>query len=243
MPTKYVVLAAIAFGGVFGWLAAPRGLPVAGAQQPQPNSAAVDRSVLPVLEPNIAHSKVLDARNAKPPPRFEVKAPGKAPNVLIVLIDDMGFGQASAFGGPIHMPTLDRMAKGGLKYNKFHTTALCSPTRACTADRPQSSRLQYGLDHRDGDRVPRSNRTASQCCGSAGRDVAAQRLQHRRVRQVARDGRVGGKPIRPNRSLADSLRLRPVLWLHRWRNEPMGAGHLRRYEPQSNCRTIRTTIS
>ena len=75
-------------------------------------------------------SPTLDARNAKAPPRFEVKAPAKAPNVLIVLIDDMGFGQSSAFGGPIHMPTLERMAKGGLRYNQFHTTALCSPTRA-----------------------------------------------------------------------------------------------------------------
>ena len=50
--------------------------------------------------------------------------------MLIVLIDDMGFGQASAFGGPIHMPTLEKLAKGGLRYNQFHTTALCSPTRA-----------------------------------------------------------------------------------------------------------------
>jgi arylsulfatase A-like enzyme len=62
-------------------------------------------------------------------PRFEVKAPMGAPNVLIVLIDDMGFGQSSAFGGPIHMPTVDRLADKGLRYNQFHTTALCSPTR------------------------------------------------------------------------------------------------------------------
>ena len=50
--------------------------------------------------------------------------------MLVVLIDDMGFGQPSTFGGPIHMPTADRLAKGGLRYNHFHTTALCSPTRA-----------------------------------------------------------------------------------------------------------------
>ena len=64
-----------------------------------------------------------------PPPRFEVKAPEGAPNVLIVLIDDMGFGMSSAFGGPIHMPTVERLANDGLRYNQFHTTALCSPTR------------------------------------------------------------------------------------------------------------------
>jgi arylsulfatase len=58
-----------------------------------------------------------------------VKAPKDAPNVVIVLIDDIGFGHSSAFGGPIQMPTLEKMAANGLKYNRFHTTALCSPTR------------------------------------------------------------------------------------------------------------------
>jgi arylsulfatase A-like enzyme len=59
-----------------------------------------------------------------------VKAPANAPNVLIVLIDDMGFGQSSAFRGPIHMPTVESLANSGLRYNEFHTTALCSPTRS-----------------------------------------------------------------------------------------------------------------
>src|SRR2546422_10708627 len=88
-----------------------------------------DRTVLPIPEPTYPHSTVFDVRNATPPPRFEVKAPAKAPNVLIVLIDDMGFGQSSAFGGPVQMPTVERLANSGLRYNEFHTTALCSPTR------------------------------------------------------------------------------------------------------------------
>lgn len=58
------------------------------------------------------------------------QAPAGAPNVLVVLIDDMGFGASSAFGGPIEMPTAERLAGNGLRYNQFHTTALCSPTRA-----------------------------------------------------------------------------------------------------------------
>jgi arylsulfatase len=90
-----------------------------------------DRTTLPIHEPQYPHSTVLDVRNAPPPPpRFEVKAPAGAPNVLIVLIDDMGFGQSGAFGGPLHMPTVDRLARNGLRYNQFHTTALCAPTRA-----------------------------------------------------------------------------------------------------------------
>jgi len=89
-----------------------------------------DRSVLPIPEPSHPHSAVLDVRKATPPPRFQVSAPPGAPNVLIVLIDDMGFGQSSAFGGPIHMPTVEQLAGEGLRYNEFHTTALCSPTRS-----------------------------------------------------------------------------------------------------------------
>ena len=59
-----------------------------------------------------------------------MKAPKGVPNVLVILLDDVGFGHTSTFGGPVPTPTLDRLAKGGLKYNTFHTTALCSPTRA-----------------------------------------------------------------------------------------------------------------
>src|SRR5260370_15373891 len=91
---------------------------------------STDRTVLPIPEPQYPHSTVFDVRNATPPPRFVVKAPPGAPNILLVLIDDMGFGQSSAFGGPIHMPTVEALANSGLRYNEFHTTALCSPTRS-----------------------------------------------------------------------------------------------------------------
>ena len=88
-----------------------------------------DRTTLPVLEPKPPTYTELDARNLKAPPRFEVNAPEGAPNVVIVLIDDLGFGAPSTFGGPLQTPTLDQLAEGGLRYNNFHTTALCSPTR------------------------------------------------------------------------------------------------------------------
>jgi arylsulfatase len=103
------------------------------APPPTPPAAvgmAMDRTVLPIAEPARPTYTEIDARNVTPPPRFEAKAPAGAPNVVIVLVDDMGFGVPSSFGGPIPMPTLDRLAQGGLRYNNFHTTALCSPTRA-----------------------------------------------------------------------------------------------------------------
>ena len=102
-----------------------------GSKETAPSIADgdVDRTVLPIKEPSYPDDTTLDARNAKAPARFEVKAPPKAPNVVIVLIDDQGFGVSSAFGGPVNEPTLDKLAANGLKYNRFHTTALCSPTR------------------------------------------------------------------------------------------------------------------
>src|SRR5512147_72215 len=119
-PMKTRTIVSMAAGALLLGLAAMPAL----AQAPGP-----DRTVLPIAEPDPPHCTVLDARDATPPPRFEVKAPEGAPNVLIVLVDDMGFGMPSAFGGPIHMPTADRLAEGGLRFNQFHTTALCSPTR------------------------------------------------------------------------------------------------------------------
>ncbi len=97
--------------------------------QEKTGASAPDRTILPIPEPKYPSIKELDARDAKSPARFEIKAPNGSPNVVIVLIDDIGFGHSSAFGGPIYMPTLEKLAASGLKYNRFHTTALCSPTR------------------------------------------------------------------------------------------------------------------
>jgi len=93
-------------------------------------SAEPDRTILPIQFPKPEPITVLDARDAKIPPRLEPKAPPEAPNVMIVLIDDLGFGATSPFGGPIPTPTFERLAGEGLRYTNFHTTALCSPTRA-----------------------------------------------------------------------------------------------------------------
>ena len=89
------------------------------------------RSVLPVPDPEHEPSTILDAKDpaAKFAPIEPLRPPDGAPNVLIVLIDDAGFAASSAFGGPVNTPNAERLAAGGLKYNRFHTTALCSPTR------------------------------------------------------------------------------------------------------------------
>jgi arylsulfatase A-like enzyme len=110
-------------------------------QAANPKKGELDRTILPIPYPKYALIKELDVRKAKAPPYFAVKPPQNAPNVVIVLIDDMGFGTANTFGGPVAMPTLDRLAQGGLRYNNFHTTALCSPTRQA---------LKTGRNHHTG---------------------------------------------------------------------------------------------
>src|SRR5262245_17646713 len=102
----------------------------AWAQSKPAVSDKFDRTVLPIPEPKRPFYTELDARKVKLPPHFQVNAPAGAPNVVIVLIDDLGFGATSSFGGPIRTPTLDSLAQNGLRYTNFHTTALCSPTRA-----------------------------------------------------------------------------------------------------------------
>lgn len=94
------------------------------------DSSGIDRTVLPIQPPQHEPITVMDAREVEKPEHFEIKAPEGAPNVVIVLIDDIGFGATSTFGGAIHTPTFDRLAENGLRFNRFHTTALCSPTRA-----------------------------------------------------------------------------------------------------------------
>lgn len=95
----------------------------------QNTTSEIDRSILPIKEPVRKTYTELDARNATAPPRFNVTAPKGAPNVVVILIDDMGFGVSEAFGGPVTTPNMDKLADNGIKYNRFHTTSLCSPTR------------------------------------------------------------------------------------------------------------------
>ncbi|TCP47224.1 arylsulfatase [Tamaricihabitans halophyticus] len=89
------------------------------------------RRQLPLSDARYPSATSIDVRDQQPPytPAEPRRAPHGAPNVLLVLIDDMGFGAPSAFGGPCQMPTAERLAEGGLRYTRFHVTAICSPTR------------------------------------------------------------------------------------------------------------------
>lgn len=95
------------------------------------SSVELDRTVLPIHLPAAGIYTELDVRNIKEIPKHhEIVAPKGAPNILLILIDDMGFGVSNTFGGPAQMPTIDALAQTGIRYNHFHTTSLCAPTRA-----------------------------------------------------------------------------------------------------------------
>ncbi len=89
------------------------------------------RHTLPIPDEPNRGLVTYDAKDpdTKYPPIRDLRPPRGAPNVLVILIDDVGFGASSAVGGPCQTPNAERLAKSGLKYNRFHTTALCSPTR------------------------------------------------------------------------------------------------------------------
>jgi arylsulfatase A-like enzyme len=92
----------------------------------------IQRAILPIPDRPHVGLVTYDAKDpaTRYPPIEPLRPPEGAPNVLVVLIDDVGFGASSVFGGPCETPNFERLANGGLRYNRFHTTALCAPTRA-----------------------------------------------------------------------------------------------------------------
>jgi len=98
----------------------------------QQTNDLLQRSVLPIPDRRPVSLTTYDAKDpdTKFPPITQLRPPTGAPNVLVILLDDVGFGASSAFGGPCQTPNAEKLANNGLKYNRFHTTALCSPTRA-----------------------------------------------------------------------------------------------------------------
>lgn len=108
-------------------------------------SSANAQEVLPHPQPPFKGTIGLTARESKPDFPKAVEAPKGAPNVLLILLDDVGFGASSTFGGPANTPTLQRLSEQGLRYNRFHTTAVSSPTRASLITGKNHHTVQSGV--------------------------------------------------------------------------------------------------
>ena len=110
----------------------------------QVSATPIDRTRLPIAQPITATVTQPLPANAVMPEPWEVRAPEGAPNVVIILLDDIGFGAPSPFGGPVNMPTLQHLADNGLSYNRFHTIALCAPTRGALKSGRNHHRVNMG---------------------------------------------------------------------------------------------------
>jgi arylsulfatase len=98
------------------------------------------------------------------PPIRPLRPPAGAPNVVFILLDDVGFGASSAFGGPVNMPTAERLASGGLRYTRFHTTAMCAPTRAALLSGRNSHTVGMGTISEMATSAPGTNSVRPNTC-------------------------------------------------------------------------------
>ena len=130
-----------------------------------------DRTVLPIRRPPFAGTTERTLEGSQPDwnQAMHPAPPDGAPNVLLVLIDDAGFGNPSTFGGPIETPNYTRMADEGLRYNRFHVTAVCSPTRAALLTARNQHRVGYGLVSEFSGPFPGYNATIPRDCATLPR--------------------------------------------------------------------------
>ncbi len=190
------------------------------------------RDALPVPDRHATGLTTYDAKDPDTafPPIEPVRPPAGAPNVLVVLLDDVGFGASSAFGGVDRHA--ERRAAGRRRAEVQplpHHGAVLADARGA-AERPQPPHRRHGRHHRDRDGGARLLVAAPEPLRAAGRDPQAQRLLDGPVRQVPRGPGVGDEPDGPVRELADRQRLRVLLRLHRRRGAPVLPGALRGHD-------------
>ena len=136
-------------------------------------SDGIDRSTLPIRRPPFAGVTQRTLEGSEPDwnQAAQVAPPEGAPNVLLILVDDAGFGNPSTFGGPIETPNYTRMAEGGLRYNRFHVTAVCSPTRSALLTGRNQHRVGFGLVAEFSGPFPGYNATIPRDCATLPRTL------------------------------------------------------------------------
>ena len=162
-----------------------------------------------------------------------VTAPAGAPNVLIVILDDVGFGHAGTFGGAVSTPTMDRLAQNGLRHNQFHTTALCSPTRGrclpaatITASAPASSSRWALVSPATPASFRTRRRACRKCCARTAMPppLSANGTTRRTTRFL--------RPVRSTAGRPADLGLRVLLRLHERRDAPILSRALPQHRPR-----------
>jgi arylsulfatase len=158
----------LALTAVLGWMSASGRLAtIVQAQDKVREADSPDRSEMLPRPAQPFHGKIgRTAKESTPDFPKGIEAPKGAPNVLLIMTDDVGFGASSTFGGPIPTPAYDKLAKAGLRYNMFHTTALCSPSRAALIAGRNHHTCATGVITEFGTGFPGYNSVMPKTCGT-----------------------------------------------------------------------------
>ena len=224
---KKILLAVMIVATPLGWPIAVSPL-MAQAQQADATSAANRLPFCHGRKPRLA-----GGFRGGPKTRHRIfpakSRPPRRPNVLVILTDDVGFSATSPFGGPIPTETFDRLAKNGLRYTQFHTTALCSPTRAAPV-RPQPPFGCVGRHHGTGNWFSGLQHIDAEELRDVCRSLEAEWLQHGLVRQESQRAGLAFQSGRAVRPLAHRSGFRILLRIHRRGYQSVGTGPLREHE-------------
>ena len=217
----------------------------ASAQNRRDDAAQADGSQLPKPDPAFKGKIGETYKDSTPSYPLPVKAPKGSPNVLLILLDDVGFGMCSTFGGPVPTPNMDKLANNGLKYTRFHTTALCCPTRAALLAGRNHHSCGTGVIIEMGTGYPGYTGIIPRSTALVSEMLARQRLRHRHVRQMAQHAGAGNQPGRSVRPLADRPRVRVLLRVQSGRNAPVLPGAVPQHDRRrrSRRRPSRATTS
>ena len=186
-------------------------------------TAFPDSKVLPTPTPPFGGDIEPNLVDSAPGWTPTITPPAGAPNVLLVLIDDAGFGSNSVFGGVVPTPTLEKLAKGGIRYTQMHNTALCSPTRAALLTGRNHHVVGFGNVAEAAMGYPGYDFDHPAGNGAYRDDPQGERLRHRLDRQEPQRADLAGLAAGSVRALAERTRIRLFLRLRRRRHEPVAA--------------------
>ncbi len=187
----------------------------------------------------------LDIRDSEPDwgPYAAPTAPEDAPNVLYLVWDDTGIATWDCFGGLVEMPTMSRIAERGVRLSQFHTTALCSPTRASLLTGRNATTVGMATIEEFTDGFPNCNGRIPDDTALLSEVLAETRLQHLLRRQVASDAAGGVQSGCHQTALAAVAGLRAVLRLHGRRDRPVVSRTRLRQPPRRTAGDARRTAT
>src|SRR5208283_704163 len=145
MNTRHVFRLLLLAFSVGSWVVPATAQQVTGVPGSPSATTTIDGKQLPPPPAKFGGVIKEDAKDSKPYWPLTVVPPKGAPNVLLIMTDDQGYGVSGTFGGVIPTPAMDRIAKAGLRYTQFHSTALCSPTRAALITGRNHHSVGYGV--------------------------------------------------------------------------------------------------